>query len=144
MSATTDPRSSSDSATYPYPTETWSDEEFVNPNIRRDPTVGVLDARLVAEPEEDPADLRERAIYNLCDELAELLVRKQRAYGPDAITNAPGGPMNGLRVRIFDKHARFQNLTRESASPDWEPLEDTLLDFAGYGVIGTLVARGDW
>jgi hypothetical protein len=36
-------------------------------------------------------------------ELHDLLVSKQADYGPDAINRAPGGPLNGINVRIHDK-----------------------------------------
>lgn len=90
---------------------------------------------------------REQAITYLCQQLADLLIRKNRAYGPSAISQAPGGPLNGLRVRLFDKHARFQNLYADRSAGDGvtdEALEDTLLDLAGYGVIGALIQRGEW
>jgi len=90
---------------------------------------------------------REESIAQACDELRDLLIRKNRAYGPSAIKDAPGGPLNGLRVRIFDKHARLQNLAHDrslgNGVPD-EALEDTLLDLAGYGVIGVLAERDLW
>lgn len=92
-------------------------------------------------------ETRELAIREFCDNLAATLVAKNRAYGPSAIADAPGGPLNGLRVRIFDKHARLQNLIHDvslgNGVPD-EALDDTLLDLAGYGVIGALVVRDLW
>jgi hypothetical protein len=104
------------------------------------------------EPSRDTTlvELRNEREYNIrafCDQLADLLVAKQRAYGPAAISNAPGGPINGLRVRIFDKHARFQNLLEDAEAGDGvldESVDDTAADLAGYGVIAALVIRGLW
>lgn len=94
-----------------------------------------------------PADIRALRIRNACDALADTLVAKQSAYGPAAITEAPGGPLNGLAVRIFDKHARLQNLVanpQAGAGVQDEALADTALDLAGYGIITGLVLSGQW
>jgi len=44
------------------------------------------------------------------EELETLLLRKHKDYGPKNIAMAPGGPINGLRVRMWDKMARINNL----------------------------------
>ena len=40
----------------------------------------------------------------------DLLVKKHNDYGPSNISDAPGGPLNGLSVRLHDKVARLNNL----------------------------------
>jgi len=60
------------------------------------------------------------------------------------IAGAPGGAMNGLRVRMYDKLARLNNLLDNGNTPKYESLEDTLLDLANYAIIGLLVQRGQW
>lgn len=77
-------------------------------------------------------------------ELTELLLKKHQDYGPKNIADAPGGPMNGLRVRMFDKMARLNNLVESGDTPNYESLEDTLIDLANYAIIGLLVQRGQW
>jgi hypothetical protein len=77
-------------------------------------------------------------------ELKELLLSKHRDYGPKNISDSPGGPINGLRVRMHDKLARINNLVDSGASPEHESLEDSFKDMANYGVIGLLVLRGKW
>jgi hypothetical protein len=53
--------------------------------------------------------------YVYTDGLAELLIKKQKDYGPKNISDSPGGPLNGLRVRMFDKLARINNLVETGA-----------------------------
>lgn len=77
-------------------------------------------------------------------ELEELLLSKHRDYGPKNISQSPGGPLNGLRVRLWDKLARLNNLTDKNTKPQHESLEDTFKDMANYAVIGLLVLRDKW
>lgn len=92
-------------------------------------------------------------VDDLFREAAELLKSKHRDYGPKNISLSPGGPMNGLRVRMHDKLARLNHLTdkaTEAAGDDYDPtphhesLEDTLVDLANYALIGVLVLREQW
>jgi len=76
-------------------------------------------------------------------ELLTILYKKHQDYGPMNIAGAPGGPMNGLRVRMYDKLARLSHL-RDSDTPNYESVEDTLIDLANYAIIGLLVQRGQW
>jgi hypothetical protein len=75
-----------------------------------------------------------------------LLVRKQSDYGSANIMDGPYGPRVGIRVRLWDKVARYENLTREESStasePYFESLEDTLLDIIGYVCLDWMVAAG--
>lgn len=77
-------------------------------------------------------------------ELMELLLSKHKDYGPKNISDSPGGPLNGLRVRMHDKLARINNLIDNSAQPKHESLEDSFKDMANYAIIGLLVLRGQW
>lgn len=86
----------------------------------------------------------EVSLANTFNELEELLLSKHKDYGPRNIADAPGGAINGLRVRMHDKLARLNNLVDSGADPKHESLEDTFKDIANYGVIGLLVLRGDW
>ena len=77
-------------------------------------------------------------------ELEDLLLSKHNDYGPSNIANAPGGALNGLRVRMHDKLARINNLVDSGASPEHESLEDSFKDMANYAIIGLLVLREQW
>jgi hypothetical protein len=78
-------------------------------------------------------------IYN-----AELLLQKHRDYGPSNIADAPGGPINGLRVRMHDKMARINHLVDNNQEAVNEPLRDSFMDLANYAMIGLLVLDGKW
>ena len=77
-------------------------------------------------------------------ELGSLLMSKHNDYGPKNISDSPGGPLNGLRVRMWDKFARINNLVDNKATPQHESLEDSFKDMANYAIIGLLVLRGQW
>lgn len=80
----------------------------------------------------------------ILNELARILYKKHEDYGPMNIAGAPGGAMNGLRVRMYDKLARLNNLVDTGDTPNYESIEDTLIDLANYAIIGLLVQRGQW
>jgi hypothetical protein len=82
-------------------------------------------------------------------ELLDLLLSKHKDYGPKNISDAPGGALNGLRVRMHDKLARINNLYEymedtNGFQPQHESLEDSFKDMANYAIIGLLVLRGEW
>ena len=82
--------------------------------------------------------------YVYTDGLAELLIRKQKDYGPKNISDSPGGPLNGLRVRMFDKLARINNLVETGATPENESLRDSFMDIANYAIIAMMVLDKQW
>jgi len=83
-------------------------------------------------------------VDTILNELRSIMMKKQEDYGPLNIALAPGGAMNGLRVRMYDKLARLNNMTDKGATPNYESIEDTLIDLANYAIIGLLVQRGQW
>jgi hypothetical protein len=87
----------------------------------------------------NPDDLKEIFLN-----LNNIMLKKHEDYAPMNIAGAPGGPMNGLRVRMYDKLARLNNLVDTGDTPNYESIEDTLLDLANYAIIGLLVQRGQW
>lgn len=86
----------------------------------------------------------ESDVREVMRELGDLLISKHRDYGPKNISQSPGGPLNGLRVRMHDKTARINNLVDKGLTAENEPLEDSFKDLANYGVIALLVLRGKW
>ena len=86
----------------------------------------------------------EKAVSETFDELKELLIKKHIDYGPKNISDSPGGPLNGLRVRMHDKLARINNLVDKGATPQYEALEDSFKDMANYSIIALLVLRNKW
>jgi hypothetical protein len=84
-------------------------------------------------------------VWQVMDEIGNLLITKQLDYGPGNINNAHGGPINGLLVRIGDKFERLKNLVKkQQIKPQHEPIEDSFKDLANYGVIGLMIQRGLW
>jgi len=86
----------------------------------------------------------ESAVGATYQELLDLLISKHKDYGPKNIAEAPGGAINGLRVRMHDKLARINNLVDSGKNPEHESLEDSFKDMANYAIIGLLVLRGKW
>jgi Nucleotide modification associated domain 1 len=86
-----------------------------------------------------------QAVWEIMDELGNLLITKQLDYGSGNVNNAHGGPLNGLLVRIGDKFERLKNLTKKQGiKPQHESIEDSFKDLANYGVIGLMVQRNKW
>ena len=91
----------------------------------------------------------ESAVASTFQELLDLLLSKHKDYGPKNISEAPGGALNGLRVRMHDKLARINNLYEYMEDtggfqPQHESIEDSFKDMANYAIIGLLVLRGKW
>ena len=82
--------------------------------------------------------------WDIIDELGNLLISKQRDYGPGNINNAFGGPINGLMVRMGDKFERLKNLLASGQAPEHESIEDSFKDLANYCIIAMMVTRGKW
>ncbi len=78
------------------------------------------------------------------EEALEVLVKKQSDYGPKNIALAPGGPLNGLRVRMHDKMSRINHLIDNGATPENESLRDSFLDMLNYSAIAMMVLDEDW
>jgi hypothetical protein len=78
------------------------------------------------------------------DEAEKLLIKKHRDYGPSNIAGAPGGPINGLRVRMHDKLARINHLVDSGVEPENESLRDSFIDLANYSIIAMMVLDKQW
>jgi hypothetical protein len=74
----------------------------------------------------------------------DVLVSKQADYGPKNIALSPGGPLNGLRVRMHDKLSRINHLIENGATPENESLKDSFLDMANYSIIAMMVLDDKW
>lgn len=83
-------------------------------------------------------------MWDIMDHAGNVLINKQEDYGPLNISRAPGGPLNGLRVRIFDKVSRINNLVDTGVEPNNESLYDSFLDLCNYAVIAMMVLEGTW
>jgi len=83
-------------------------------------------------------------VRDITIELGTLLIKKHSDYGSKNISQSPGGALNGLRVRMWDKLARINNLVDKQREPHYESLEDSFVDMANYAIIGLMVLRKQW
>lgn len=82
------------------------------------------------------------AAHAAAKEVADLVIRKQKDYGPDNILKCPVGPELGIVVRLYDKLARLANLIQSGQTPSNESLRDTADDIIGYGLVLKMVQDG--
>jgi len=92
----------------------------------------------------NPNGVFEESVQQKFQHAKHTLLSKHKDYGPKNIANSPGGPLNGLRVRMWDKFARINNLIDSGATPENESLKDSFLDMANYAIIAMLVLDGEW
>ena len=83
-------------------------------------------------------------MWKVLDDAGNLLIKKHKDYGPTNISLSPGGPLNGLRVRMHDKTARINHLIDSGATPENESLRDSFIDLLNYSAIALMVLDGTW
>jgi len=83
-------------------------------------------------------------MWEVFDNAGNLLLSKHKDYGPTNISRSPGGPLNGLRVRMHDKTARINHLIDSGATPEHESLRDSFIDLLNYSAIALMVIDGNW
>lgn len=83
-------------------------------------------------------------VWDVLQEAGNLLLSKHADYGPTNIANAPGGALNGLRVRIHDKVARINHLIDNGKDPQHESLRDSFIDLLNYSAIALMVIEDKW
>ena len=97
-----------------------------------------------ANPRKEVDDEFVADIWRILDAAGNLLIRKHHDYGPKNIAHSPGGPLNGLRVRMWDKVARINNLVDSKVSPSNESLRDSFIDLLNYSAIAIMVLDKKW
>jgi len=83
-------------------------------------------------------------MWRVFDAAGTLLLRKHKDYGPLNVAHSPGGPLNGLRVRMWDKVARINNLLDSGVKPSNESLRDSFVDLLNYSAIAIMVLDKKW
>ena len=83
-------------------------------------------------------------MWRVFDTAGTLLLRKHNDYGPLNVARSPGGPLNGLRVRMWDKVARINNLLDNKVKPSNESLRDSFVDLLNYSAIAIMVLDRTW
>lgn len=86
----------------------------------------------------------EEHVLHLYQEALGVLLQKHADYGAKNVSQAPGGAINGLVVRLHDKQARILNLLGQETLPNYESLRDSFLDAANYNLIACLVLDHHW
>ncbi|MCT3423914.1 DUF1599 domain-containing protein [Lactobacillus helveticus] len=87
---------------------------------------------------------REEVIYLMnnnfrkyTDNLAVTLENKNKAYGDSFTKSVDKYGLSVIGVRLSDKYNRIEHLiTHHELKKNDESLEDTLLDMAGYAILG--------
>jgi hypothetical protein len=83
-------------------------------------------------------------VWRILDSAGNLLIKKHLDYGAKNIAHSPGGPLNGLRVRLWDKIARINNLLDSKVEPSNESLRDSFIDLLNYSAIAIMVLDDKW
>ena len=104
----------------------WNDYLQANPNAK------VVDDEFITN------------VWRVLDSAGNLLIRKHHDYGPKNVAHSPGGPLNGLRVRMWDKVARINNLVDSKVNPSNESLRDSFIDLLNYSAIAIMVLDKTW
>ena len=102
---------------------------------------GYFPATRAKETVEKPAtvtDTFEKAVDSILAELRELMISKQKDYGPGNILSFGE---YGVLVRVNDKVERLKNLHKAGRNPNNESIDDTWKDIANYGIISLMVRR---
>ncbi|MBW3113511.1 DUF1599 domain-containing protein [Bacillus sp. MCCB 382] len=87
---------------------------------------------------ESPSDTQAQRIESICNEVRDLLIRKNHDYGDSFLKQfAKYGVMSGM-IRMDDKMRRLETLIGGEDAQVAESLEDTVADLAGYALL-TLV-----
>lgn len=84
----------------------------------------------------------DEAVHAAAKEVADLVIRKQRDYGPKNIMNSVVQPELAIAVRLNDKLSRLANLIQSGKTPENETLMDTADDIIGYGLVLKMVLEG--
>jgi len=86
----------------------------------------------------------DKEVHRAAQEVADLVISKQRDYGPKNIMNSVVPPELSIAVRLNDKLARLANLVQKGTSPENETLMDTANDIIGYGLVLKMVLEGNF
>lgn len=81
----------------------------------------------------------DEAFKKVCQELAEMFVKKHKDYGKDNILDM--GEL-GIAFRVSEKINRIKHLLLNKKEPSHESVEESWIDVAVYAAIAVLVKRG--
>lgn len=83
----------------------------------------------------------EMSIVTACSVLADLLVKKRKAYGPKAIVDSPYGWEIALITRLHEKFERLVHIQKNPSDSSFEDLAESFKDLAGVAILGWIHAQ---
>jgi hypothetical protein len=78
-------------------------------------------------------------IQKACDSLAQILIQKNHDYGNSVEEQYEEYGLMSLNLRLEDKLRRLKNLSKKEQAVKEESVADTLLDSAGYALLGFII-----
>ena len=84
------------------------------------------------------------AVMSVFDEAQDILLGRQKDYGPGNIANAYPDPLTALIVRMGDKTERIKHLLSKGGGTYGERMRYSWIDLANYALIGVMVQDGTW
>lgn len=84
-----------------------------------------------------------KKFQDICNNMVELYAKKNADYG-DSFHNACQEIPFYAIGKIYDKFSRLKNLTlNKNSNPNFESLEDTLIDMANYCIMTVMEIRNN-
>lgn len=82
--------------------------------------------------------INEKELDKILVQLKKLLVKKNKDYGDENIIELGE---KGIAYRLNEKIIRLKNLLESKKTPEFETIEDTYLDLAGYSVLSLMLRK---
>jgi hypothetical protein len=82
--------------------------------------------------------INEQTIRQACSNLADILIKKNKDYGNSVQEQFDEYGETSLLIRLDDKLRRLKQLQKAPAKVTSESKQDTMLDLAGYSILGLL------
>ena len=91
--------------------------------------------------EEYPMNEFEQAVKEVCNELADMIIRKNRDYGDSFKKVYEEYGDLSLIIRLTDKLERLKSLQNKENLVKDESKEDTIRDMAGYAILALALKK---
>lgn len=92
---------------------------------------------------ENQPKMTEEELQQITKELITILLKKNQDYGGASFDLG----LNGNMVHLWDKVRRYRNLVEKqncsNIKPNFESIEDTLMDIMGYAAIGLIILKNE-
>ena len=122
-------------------------------NVIKDSKTGIEEESIIEQMEREWPEMTQE-FKKIQREQYELFLHKQHDYGPGNISvgtqlQTPDEvhlSLTGLWFRMNDKIQRLKNLlmSGKQNAVEGETVEDAYLDVSNYGIMATIVGRGQW